>query len=43
METIWEDMRHRYEDAPISDEIIGILRERQARVKRGEARLLDWP
>ena len=42
MEAIWEDMRDHYEESPISQEVIDILRERQARVERGEARLLDW-
>jgi len=42
METIWEDMREHYEEAPISQDVIDLLRERQARVERGEARLLDW-
>jgi len=42
MEAIWEDMRERYEDAPISEDVINLLKERQARVERGEARLLDW-
>ena len=42
METIWEDMRDHYEEAPISQDVIDLLKERQARVERGEARLLDW-
>jgi hypothetical protein len=42
MEAIWEDMRDRYEEAPIFQEVIDLLRERQARVERGEARLLAW-
>jgi len=42
MEAIWEDMRDHYEESPISQEVIDTLRERQARVERGEARLLDW-
>lgn len=42
METIWEEMRDRYEEAAISQELIDLLKERQARVERGEARLLDW-
>jgi len=42
MEAIWEDMRGRYEEAPISHEVLDLLKERQARVERGEARLLDW-
>jgi hypothetical protein len=42
MEVIWEDMRVHYEEAPISQDVINLLHERQARVERGEARLLDW-
>jgi hypothetical protein len=42
MEAIWEDMRNSYEEAPISQEMLNLLKERQARVARGEARLLDW-
>ena len=41
MEAIWEDMRDHYEEAPISQEIIGVLKERQSRVERGESRLLE--
>jgi len=42
MEAIWEDMRSHFEESPVSRELIDILKERQARVERGEARLLDW-
>jgi hypothetical protein len=42
MAAIWEDMRDHYEEALVSDEVIDSLRERQARVVRGEAQLLDW-
>ncbi len=42
MEAIWEDMREHYEEAPISQDLIDLLKERQSRVERGEARLLDW-
>jgi len=42
MAAIWEDMRDHYEDAPISQEVIDLLKERQARVNSGEAQLLDW-
>jgi len=41
MEAIWEDMRDHYEEAPISQEKIGVLKERQSRVERGESRLLE--
>ena len=42
MEAIWEDMRDHCEEAPISQEFLDLLKTRQARVERGEARLLDW-
>jgi putative addiction module component (TIGR02574 family) len=42
MQAIWEDMRARYEDAPISEEVVHLLKERVARLERGEARLLEW-
>lgn len=42
MEAIWEDMREHYEKAPVSEEVMALLRERQARVQSGEAKLLDW-
>ena len=42
MAAIWEDMRDHYEEALVSDEVIDSLKERQARVVRGEAQLLDW-
>jgi hypothetical protein len=42
MAAIWEDMRDHYEDAPIPQEVIDLLKERQARVNSGEAQLLDW-
>jgi len=42
MAAIWEDMRDHYEEEPISKKVIDLLKERQARVNSGEARLLDW-
>jgi hypothetical protein len=42
METIWEDMRDHYESAPVSEEVIAWLRQRQDRVRQGEAKLLEW-
>jgi hypothetical protein len=42
MEAIWEDMRDHYEEAPISQEVVDLLKERQARFERGEVQLLDW-
>jgi uncharacterized FAD-dependent dehydrogenase len=42
MAAIWEDMRDHDDEAPISQEVIDLLKERQARVNSGEAQLLDW-
>jgi hypothetical protein len=42
MAAIWEDMRDHYEEAPISQEVIDLLKERQSRINSGEAQLLDW-
>jgi len=42
MEAIWEDMREHYEEAPVSEEVMALLSERQARVQSGEAKLLNW-
>ena len=42
MEALREDIRDHYEKAPISQEVMDLLKERQARVERGEAWLLDW-
>jgi hypothetical protein len=42
MEAIWEDMRDRYENAPVPSEVIDLLRHRQERVATGEAKFLDW-
>lgn len=42
MAVIWEDMRDHYEEAPLSQDVVDLLKERQARVYRGEAQLLDW-
>jgi hypothetical protein len=42
MAAIWEDMRDHHEEAPISQDAIDLLKERQAQVNRGEAQLLEW-
>lgn len=42
METLWDDMRERFETAEISRQLRDLLRDRRARVENGEARLLDW-
>ncbi|MFM8983834.1 MAG: addiction module protein, partial [Spartobacteria bacterium] len=35
MEAIWEDMRDHCEEAPVSQEVLDLLKARQARVERG--------
>jgi len=42
METTWEDLRERIEASELSPQLRELLRERRARVAKGEARLLDW-
>ncbi len=42
METIWEDLRDRFDASEISPALRNLLRERRARIARGEAKLLDW-
>ena len=42
METIWEDLRERFEASEVTPELRDLLRDRRARVAKGEARLLDW-
>jgi hypothetical protein len=42
MAAIWEDRHYHYEEAPISQDVIDLLKERQEWVNSGEARLLDW-
>lgn len=42
METIWEDLRERFETSEITHQLRNLLRDRRARVAKGEARLLDW-
>lgn len=42
MKEIWEDMRDHCEESPVSQEVLDLLKIRQERVERGEARLLDW-
>ena len=42
MESIWEDLRERFEASEISPQLRDLLRDRRARVAKGESRLLDW-
>ena len=41
MTASWGDLRDHHEEAPISQEAIDLLKERQTRVNRGEAQLLE--
>ena len=42
MEAIWEDLRNRFDRMEISQEQKDLLDRRRARVRDGEAQLLDW-
>jgi len=42
MESIWEDFRDRFDRLDISQAQRDLLDERRARVRNGDARLLDW-
>ena len=42
MAAIWEDMRDHHEEAPISQDVIDLLKECQAQVNHGEDQLLEW-
>ena len=41
MAAIWEDMRDHHEEAPISQDVIDLLKELQSQVNRGEAQSND--
>jgi len=42
METIWEDLRNRFEQLEVSQAQRHLLDERRARVRDGKAELRDW-
>ncbi len=42
MEALWEDLRDRFEQLPISPTQQALLDERRARVQGGSAALADW-
>lgn len=42
METIWEDLRGRFDQLELSQEQKDLLDDRRARVRDGTSRLLDW-
>ncbi len=42
MEAIWEDLRERFDASEVSPALRGLLDERRGRVRRGDAKILDW-
>ena len=42
MEVIWDDLRERFEGSELSQALKDLLDSRRARVRTGEAQLLDW-
>jgi hypothetical protein len=42
MEALWQDMRQKADSAPILQEHIDLLNERQRTIDSGENKLLDW-
>ena len=42
MEALWEDLRDHYDAAPVPAEILALLHDRQDRVAKGQAKLLEW-
>lgn len=42
METIWEDLRARFEQSDVPPRLKELLDHRRARVQDGSARLHDW-
>ena len=42
METIWEDMRDRFEHSDIPQSHKDLLDSRRAKVASGESKILDW-
>jgi len=42
MKNLWSDMHQSFENSSESEEVFALLDNRIARIKSGEARLLDW-
>lgn len=42
MEAIWEDLRDRFEQLDLPEQLKELLDQRRARVRDGAAQLLDW-
>ena len=42
MEAIWEDLRDRFDELELPDQLKALLDQRRARVQDGSAQLLEW-
>lgn len=42
MEAIWEDLRERFENADLPEQLKSLLDQRRAKVRDGSTELLDW-
>jgi putative addiction module component (TIGR02574 family) len=42
MEAIWDDLRDRFEQMELPEQLRELLDQRRARVRDGSAQLLDW-
>lgn len=42
MEAIWEDLRDRFEQSELPQQLKNLLDQRRARVHEGSAKVLDW-
>ena len=42
MKNLWSDMHQNFENSSESEEVFDLLDNRVARIKSGEAKLLDW-
>lgn len=42
MEALWEDLRDRFEQSDVPQEIRDLLDQRRVRAQEGAAKVLDW-
>lgn len=42
MEILWDDLRHRFESAEVSQQVTDLLDDRRARAENGSSRIMDW-
>jgi putative addiction module component (TIGR02574 family) len=42
METLWEDLRDRFEQSDLPQELKDLLDQRRARAREGSAKVLHW-